>query len=59
MSSSQAFFAHHRPTTSVSATRVSPRLPIVLIGVSLAEIAEIAEMGERRGDPMTPHRHRH
>ncbi|MEA2847431.1 MAG: hypothetical protein QOG78_2712 [Rhodospirillaceae bacterium] len=72
MSTSQAFFAHRRPATSVSATRVSPRMPIMLIGVSLAEIAEIAEMGaavrpwvKRRigregcGDPMTPDRHRH
>jgi hypothetical protein len=52
MSTSQAFFTHRRPATSVSATSVSPRLPVVLIGVSLAEIAEIAEMGVavRRSD---------
>src|ERR1700687_4292311 len=41
MSHSQAFSTHRRPTTSVSATRVSPRLPAMLIGVSLAEIAGI------------------
>jgi hypothetical protein len=41
MSPTQAFSAHPRPVTSVSATKVSPRLPPTLIGVSLAEIAEI------------------
>ena len=41
MSPTQAFFGYPRPVTSVSATKVSPRLPATLIGVSLAEIAEI------------------
>jgi len=40
MSPTQAFSAHPQPATSVSATKVSPRLPATLIGVSLAEIAE-------------------
>jgi hypothetical protein len=40
MSPAQAFPEHPRPVTSVSATKVSPRLPATLIGVSLAEIAE-------------------
>jgi hypothetical protein len=40
MSPTQAFSAHPRPVTSVSATRVSLWLPATLIGVSLAEIAE-------------------
>ena len=48
MSTSQAFFGHRRPTTSVSATNVSPRRSIMLIGVSLAETAETAGMGVRR-----------
>jgi hypothetical protein len=38
MSPTQAFFGYPRPVTSVSATKVSPRLPATLIGVSLAEI---------------------
>jgi hypothetical protein len=41
MSPTQAFSAHPRPVTSVSATKVSLWLPATLIGVSLAEIAEI------------------
>ena len=41
MSPTQAFSAHPRPATSVSATKVSLRLLATLIGVSLAEIAEI------------------
>jgi hypothetical protein len=41
MPPTQAFSAHPRPVTSVSATKVSPWLPATLIGVSLAEIAEI------------------
>jgi hypothetical protein len=40
MSPTQAFSVHPRPVTSVSATKVSLRLPATLIGVSLAEIAE-------------------
>jgi hypothetical protein len=40
MSPTQAFFGYPRPVTSVSATKVSPRLPATLIGVSLAETAE-------------------
>jgi hypothetical protein len=60
MGSSQAFSTHRRPTTSVSAARVSPRPPVMLIGVSLAETAETAEMAAAvRGDPMTPDRDRH
>jgi hypothetical protein len=57
MGSSQAFSTHRRPTTSVSAARVSPRPPVMLIGVSLAETAEMA--AAVRGDPMTPDRDRH
>jgi hypothetical protein len=45
MSPTQAFSAHPRPVTSVSDTKVSPRLPATLIGVSLAEI--IAEIPTR------------
>ena len=41
MSPTQAFSAHPRPVTNVSATKVSLWLPATLIGVSLAEIAEI------------------
>jgi hypothetical protein len=41
MSPTQAFSAHARPVTSVSATKVSLWLPATLIGISLAEIAEI------------------
>ena len=48
MSTTQAFFAHLQPTTSVSATKVSPQLPAMLIGVSLAEIAGIAGIEVRR-----------
>ena len=40
MSANQFFFGYPRPATSVSATKVSPRLPATLIGVSFAEIAE-------------------
>jgi hypothetical protein len=40
MSPTQAFFGYPQPVTSVSATKVSPRLPATLIGVSLAETAE-------------------
>jgi len=48
MGTSQAFFGHLPPTTSVSATKVSPQLPAMLIGVSLAEIAGIAGIEVRR-----------
>ena len=41
MSPTQAFSAHPRPVTSVSATKVSLWLLATLIDVSLAEIAEI------------------
>jgi hypothetical protein len=41
MAPTQAFFGYVQPATSVSATKVSPRLPATPIGVSLAEIAEI------------------
>jgi hypothetical protein len=41
MSPTQAFFGYPQPATSVSATKVSLWLPATLIGVSLAEIAEI------------------
>src|SRR5713226_8573274 len=46
MSTTQAFFAHRRPTTSVSASKVfpgGPRPPA--IAKSLAETAGTAEMG--------------
>src|SRR5713226_8444328 len=46
MSTTQAFFAHRRPTTSVSATKVFPGgLRPPAIAKSLAETAETAEMG--------------
>jgi hypothetical protein len=41
MSPTQAFFGYPQPATSVSATKVSLWRPATLIGVSLAEIAEI------------------
>jgi hypothetical protein len=48
MSTSQAFFGHRGPTTSVSAAKVSPQPLAMLIGVSLAEIAGIAGIEVRR-----------
>jgi hypothetical protein len=41
MSPTEAFFGYPQPATSVSATKVSLWLPSTLIGISLAEIAEI------------------
>jgi hypothetical protein len=50
MSTSQAFFGRRRSTTSVSATNVSPRLPAMLIGLSLAETAEMSAAVRRSDD---------
>src|SRR5216684_1705756 len=53
----QAFFGYPQPATSISATKVSPRRPATLIGVSLAEIAETPptpDSRRRQGESASP-----